>query len=357
MIYNTDMDKKTFIENTLFYGIIAAIIYLVYKKLLPILTPFIIGFIIAYVAHEISKKYTGEMEKNIKILVLIFLYVIFVLVMVLLSVYLLDKLAVFVQYIIEVSGQIEPILNDLYKQIINLNVSLPNEVMQVINSAADSVFGILQSVLVTVSGWLVSLVTSIVSSVPNVIISTVVAIVSSFYILLDYDKFVSNASKWLPEKVKNVLRDLVSFIKNKLFKIIKSYVVIMGLTFAELLFGFIVLGIKPAATYAALIALLDILPILGVGTVLIPWGLVDLFTGKIIKGILILILYVVITVVRQFVEPKLVGADLGLDGFTTLVLMMVGLNLGGLVGMIGLPLLLSFIIYMRNIRAKNEQIS
>ncbi|MBO4537465.1 MAG: AI-2E family transporter, partial [Erysipelotrichaceae bacterium] len=137
---------------------------------------------------------------------------------------------------------------------------------------------------------------------------------------------------------------LKEWASRKFFLLIRSYGIIILLTCVELTIGFLVLGIGSPFTLGLIVSLVDILPILGTGTVLIPWGIILLILGN-MKGIGILVLYLIITVIRQFVEPRLVGANLGLSPIVSLVVMVIGLQLFGLPGMIGLPLVASYFIF------------
>ena len=118
----------------------------------------------------------------------------------------------------------------------------------------------------------------------------------------------------------------------------------MLITFIELAIGLTVFKINNSVMLSLLISVLDIFPVLGVGTVLIPWGIICLFTGKVLLGIELLILYIIITVIRNIIEPKFVGNDLGLHPLATLVAMIVGLRLFGIVGMLGIPLITAFFV-------------
>ena len=116
----------------------------------------------------------------------------------------------------------------------------------------------------------------------------------------------------------------------------------MGITFVELLIGLTVFGISNSGMWSLMIAFLDILPVLGVGTVLIPWGLSCLITGRALLGIELLVLYIIITIIRNIIEPKMVGTSLDLHPLATLITMIVGARMFSAVGMFGFPLALSF---------------
>lgn len=114
------------------------------------------------------------------------------------------------------------------------------------------------------------------------------------------------------------------------------------MTFAELAAGLLLLRIEGAFAIAFLIAVLDILPVLGTGTVLLPWAVIAFAGGK-RMGIGVIGLYLIITVVRNIVEPKLVGKQMGLSPVVMLPCMIVGLHFFGILGLFGVPLLASFL--------------
>lgn len=129
----------------------------------------------------------------------------------------------------------------------------------------------------------------------------------------------------------------------------KSYSIIIGITFTEMVIGLCILKLCGLYTggyifaIALVTAVVDILPVLGTGTILIPWAVVSFCTGKIGLGIGLLVLYAIIGVIRQIVEPKLVSAQLGLPPYLTLAAMYIGTQLFGFLGLFLLPLLLTLL--------------
>jgi len=103
---------------------------------------------------------------------------------------------------------------------------------------------------------------------------------------------------------------------------------------AVLAAGFLVLGGKYALLLAVIIALLDFLPILGTGTILIPWALVRLVAGEYPFGVGLVVIYVLTLVLRQVIQPKIVGDTMGLDPLMTLLFLYLGFKISGIAGMI-----------------------
>ncbi len=148
----------------------------------------------------------------------------------------------------------------------------------------------------------------------------------------------------IPSKTREQIFKVKAKTIDVLFSFLKAYGILMSLTFAELLIGFLLLRIENAFLIALATSLIDILPILGTGTVLIPWGIVLLIIGNIPVGIGIIVLYLIITVVRQTLEPKVVGRQIGLYPLVTLICMFVGGSLFGIVGLFGFPICVTVIV-------------
>ena len=110
------------------------------------------------------------------------------------------------------------------------------------------------------------------------------------------------------------------------------------ITFVELFVGFLILQVDYAFVLAILIAFVDFLPVLGTGAILAPWGIIALLTKNYFLGIGIIVLFVVMTVIRQIIEPKIVGKSLGVHPILTLIAIYLGYKLFGIVGMIFLPI-------------------
>ena len=113
----------------------------------------------------------------------------------------------------------------------------------------------------------------------------------------------------------------------------------MLITFAITLFGLLILGVNGAFVIALLIALLDILPIIGVGTVLIPWSIIGFAIGNHKLGIGLLALFAVNSVVRELLEPRIVGKSLNIHPLLMLALIYVGYALFGLQGLLMIPVI------------------
>ena len=147
------------------------------------------------------------------------------------------------------------------------------------------------------------------------------------------------------QKAKDVSR-AITLLKSSLSKMGKAYLSIIIITFIELSIGFYVLRLLGIfySNYIAIIslaiAIIDIIPVLGTGTVLLPWIVYSLITGNFAMAIGLGIMYASITVIRQIIEPKFVAGQLGLPPFLTISAMYVGLKIFGVLGMFIAPMII-----------------
>ena len=140
-----------------------------------------------------------------------------------------------------------------------------------------------------------------------------------------------------------MLFEIREYVCGTLIKCILSYALILFITFSEIAIGLTVLRVPNAILIAVCIAIFDILPVLGTGGIMIPWAIISLITGDFFRGFGLLILYLLITVIRNIVEPKIVGHQVGLHPVVTLASMLAGLNLFGIIGLFGFPITLSLL--------------
>ena len=207
----------------------------------------------------------------------------------------------------------------------------------------------LSNALSTVTKWIPSALLSIFKKLPSVLIFLLIAVISCFYFAADIDRINKKAVLLLPVPLRARIPSIKRQFLDKSSRYLRAYVILLLLTFGELFVGLSILRTPYPLLLAIFISILDILPILGVGTILIPWAAVELlFTKDYYTGVGLLIIYVIITVVRQVTEPRIVGGSLGLHPLLTLISMYVGLKLFGFLGALLAPMA---IIVLRSLKS------
>jgi sporulation integral membrane protein YtvI len=190
---------------------------------------------------------------------------------------------------------------------------------------------------------LTSQVARIIAALPQIMITVIVMLLSLFYFANDYDKIGNSIVSYLPrsmaKKAPIIKNDIILVIS----KYIKSYMLLLLITFSILFSGFLILKVENSFVLAIIISIVDILPILGVGTILIPWAVISIISGNTKIAIGILVLFVIIYIVRQYSEPKIVSAQMEVHPLLTLFAMYAGLKLAGILGLVFAPLI-AFIV-------------
>ncbi|UPU39036.1 sporulation integral membrane protein YtvI [Erysipelothrix sp. Poltava] len=217
-------------------------------------------------------------------------------------------------------------------------VNLDPDVIDIIESIGRSVVQSIDGIFKGISGGTINFITRLISSIPSVLISILIAIISSFFFTLDYQGIVSSVMGMIPIKQRTLILDIKDGLISVLGKYLRAYAKLMSLTFVELSFAFFILGIHNPVGLGFMVAIIDILPVLGTGTVMIPWFIIELIMGNTPLGIGLMITYIVITVIRNILEPKIVGDQIGLHPLATLILIYVGLKMFGFIGLFALPI-------------------
>ena len=205
------------------------------------------------------------------------------------------------------------------------------ELRRVISSAVDS---LISSVL----SKLGSLLTAFVLGVPGYAVFILVSVIASIYFSLDLEGINSAVKSFLPKWLSHRMSGFKARFLSSLLKYLRAYLTIMLITFIEMLFGFLILGVRYAVLFAFIVALLDALPLIGVGTVLLPWSIYNFIFGDARLGIGILVLFLAHEVVRQLTEPRIVGKNLGIHPVLSLVLLYVGYIVFGFFGLFLIPI-------------------
>ncbi len=210
-------------------------------------------------------------------------------------------------------------------------------------AVSDGTFANAERMLASVSDTVIDGMSGIAAWLPGACMNLLITVIATVFMELEISEILEFLKRQIPERwqqsVDELKRDSMGTFGRWLF----AYALILAMTFGELAVGFLILSIDGAFVIAFVIAVLDILPVLGTGTVLIPWAVIAISAGNLGMGFGVLALYLVITVVRNIVEPKLVGHQMGLSPVVMLPGMIIGLKVFGLIGLFGVPFGLAFL--------------
>lgn len=178
-------------------------------------------------------------------------------------------------------------------------------------------------------------------TLPEVLLFVVITYLSAYYITVDQNRLTKRVLSFLPQTVAEKSRRLFGVFLSSLKSYFKAGGLLLAITFSELFAGFFILRLDFPFLFALVVAAIDFLPVLGTGTVLIPWGTVLFLMGARGKGIGILILWLTTVLSRQIAEPRILGKSLGVHPLLTLFATYFGLKFFGVWGMLLFPIGLS----------------
>lgn len=190
----------------------------------------------------------------------------------------------------------------------------------------------LNAALSHLSEKVTGLLASLLRGLPSLLLFFLVTVISCFYFSVEFETVCRAMTRLVPPALAEKLPAWRARAADAVRRYLRAYFLLFLITLGELLLGFLILQVEYVFLLAFITAVLDILPVLGVGTVLLPFALLSFATGNVFRGVGLLILYGAITIVRQIAEPHLVGKSLGLHPILMLVSFYAGWKLFGVAG-------------------------
>ena len=363
------IDWSKYAAMAICFAAAGAFLYYFVKFAFSLFLPFILAWIVALIATPAAKK-LSVLSKKIKIsekLCVGLITFLIIAVLVFIAAVAIERLIYEGGRLIEAIGDeksdVGKAMVDIIDRIGNIGKHIPllNKLKQSegthdIGVSIEKMIGSLLTDLLSDLGTrLPALIGGMLGSLPSVILFLTVTVMACFYISFEFDGINTFIASKIPVGIKRRFPGMRRQAAITVLKYIRAYIIILSVTATELFIGFSFLKIEYSLLLAIIIAFIDILPVLGVGTVLIPWGLITLMMKDFRTGTGLLILYGIITILRQFIEPKIIGKSLGLHPLVSLISMYMGFRLFGVFGMITGPLtamVISSVIRLKNGKTK-----
>ena len=171
-------------------------------------------------------------------------------------------------------------------------------------------------------------------NVPGTLIGIIMSILSAYFFTADRDKIYAMVNAHMPESIQKNVISVLKDLKHVVGGYFKAQLKIMVVVYIIVIIGLMILKVDYFLLVGFIIAFLDMLPFFGTGTVLGPWAIIKILSGDYRMAIALILLYVVTQVVRQVIQPKLVGDSIGMNPLATLIFMFIGFKLSGVIGMI-----------------------
>lgn len=335
--------RKRVITNIVYWALIFALIYVVFKYLIGLIWPFFLAFIFSWILRPMIRFMTGKWRMRHNLAASICLLLFFLIVggaVAAITVKLVSLATDAVAAIPSLyTDTIEPSMEKSIEWIEQLATRFNNP--KIAATVEDSLPNIVSSISSAVTGFSVKAVSAVsgwVAKLPSRLLSTLICVIATVFLTMDFPSVTAFVMRQVPNKTKRIVTETAQSLKEVVFQFGKGYLIIMGITFAEILAGLLILRQENAGLIALMIAVFDIFPVVGAGLVLLPWAIITLIGGAYAKGAGLLALWIIVIVVRQIIEPRIVGHSVGLHPLVTLMSVFIGTKLFGGVGLFGLPI-------------------
>lgn len=382
-----DVEKRRrFIINVFYFAILAVLAFFAVRYALGLCFPFLFSFVVAAILQKPKRflvKKTFLKNGPASVLCVIVLLAIFVALMVLIGFKLYERVREFFMDLAAQLQDIDGFVSNLEGGAHRLIEKLPESMHKSLIENSDELFERLREYLgaqkqmesvaetgvvienVKSSGgglsrllgnfqlsWVSGPLSSILSTarqIPAFLIAIVITVVACCFMTIDFDRMMYFFRCQFPEHRRDDVDRAKKLLKTSLGKMARAYALIMLITFIEVTLGLYVLkwlGIfdsRYIPIIGVITAIIDIIPVLGTGTILLPWTLYSLLTSDFKMAIGLIVMYVLITVIRQVIEPKFVAGQLGLSPIVTVIALYLGLKAFGVLGMFITPLVIIMI--------------
>ena len=380
--------RRALIINVIYLAMLIAVGFLIIRYALGVCFPFLFAFLAAAVLQRpknflVRKTFLKDGAASV---ICVFLLVFLVLAVVsLIGVRLFARIQDFINYLSLQFQNADEVVANIQRWVLGVIEKTPEFLRKTLHESATELFGklndyfnasaadataaaadaaaaagteVAQTSKSALSGllsgnfklsWITTPISSLLSTakqIPSVLIAVVITLVASCFMTAEFPRVMAFFRLQVPEHRREDIDRGKELLKSSLGKMGKAYALIMLVTFIEMAIGLTVLRLigvfqsNYIIMISAVTAIIDIVPVLGTGTVLLPWAVYSLITGSFGMGIGLLVIYAVITVIRQVIEPKLVAGQLGLSPVVTIAALYFGLKVFGVLGMIITPILI-----------------
>jgi len=331
--------KKGIMMNIGYAALVIAIYVLCFRYVIYVAWPFVFALLFAEILRRPSVWLSRKIHINEKLsagIVMLVFYIVFG------SVAVLIVLKAFWSIVSWVSGiptlyteQIEPFLEEVFDIYENYVGGLAD--VSYLNNVGNMIIDKLGSVVSWLSSTVVNTAKNMAVGFPKALLGFIFMVISSFFISMDFSRISRFFMAQLKPNQQQIAVSTKEYLGSSIGRLIFSYGIIMIVTFCELNIGLRLLHIANPTIVALIIAIFDILPALGTGGIVIPWIIIEVFSGHYKLAFGLLIMYLAITVIRNIIEPKIVGDNLGVHPVLMLMSIYLGAFLLGGFGIVILP--------------------
>ena len=331
-----------FLRKTLVFGAVTLALGLAARYLLPVAMPFLLGAAVAGLAEPVvapvAKRWKRGWAAGLGVTMTLAVLVVLVVLLGAVTVQQMGRLA---QKVPDLAGSAQQALTSLQDQLITLAERAPEAVRPRLQQTVLQLFGDGDRLTQQLTQQIPGVVTSAIGTVGSGALGIGTGVVAAYLISARLPALKTGIADRLPDRWKEKTLPALRRVKTALWGWLKAQLKLCAVTWGIVGAGFLLLRLPGAVGWAGLVAVVDAIPILGTGTVLVPWAVICFLRRESLRAVGLLCIYGVAAVTRTVLEPKLMGRQLGLDPLTTLVALYLGFRFWGIPGLLLTPILAS----------------
>jgi sporulation integral membrane protein YtvI len=320
----------------------ALLIVLLLPRFLDFFMPFVIGWIIALIAnplvHFLEKKVKIH-RKHSSVIILVLVIAAIIGVAALIISLLVKEVRSLMDDMPIIIESVKEQFDVLTRSILKFSETLPTNVQDMINNLISGVGNYASNLSEEFELPTMSTAGNFARNIAEGFLGFIVIILSAYFFAAGRNEISANLKKYLPESITNYWHLIFDNFKAAFGGYFKAQFKIMIVITIIMFIGFEVLKVGYSFLFALGIAFLDVLPVFGTGAILWPWAIIDVVTGNYFRAVGLVIIYLICQIVKQILQPKMVGDSIGLHPLATLFFMFIGYRFYGVFGMIiGIPI-------------------
>lgn len=315
---------------------IVAVFYLA-PKLLVFFMPFVVGYIISWIANPVVRFFEKRLKivrKHGSMIIIIGVLGVVILIFYFAGLKLANETVNFIQSFPEIYENLAAEFKTIGENLEVFLERLPGDVEDVILDITANLSTYIGGLVQVIGEPTFEAAGNFAKNVPGTVIAIIMSILSAYFFTADRDKIHAMVNGHMPESIQKNVITVLKDLKHAVGGYFKAQLKIMVVVYIIVVIGLALLKVDYVLLVSFIIAFLDMLPFFGTGTVLGPWAIIKILSGDYRMAIALIILYVVTQVVRQVIQPKLVGDSIGMDPLATLIFMFIGFKFSGVIGMI-----------------------
>jgi len=309
--------------------------------LVPVFLPFIIAFLLATIIDPIVK-YLQKHGKMSRPIAVIGTMMFFLTIIATITIGIISRLIVELEKLSKTLPQYSVIFNAevklLQQRLQNwyVDIELPQQVITRLQGTVDNLIELLS----VIASNTIDLLLAMLAGLPSGLLITLVALLSTYFFSRDKELIVATLFKVLPDRWEEKFASVLEELESAIVGFLRAQIFLIVVTAGQTIVFLSIMGVDYALTMGVVVGLVDILPVLGPGAVFVPWIIIEFVLGKKKLALFLLLLYGSVVVVRQLLQPKVIGTQVGIHPLSALMAMYIGLKVMGVVGIVLGPMIL-----------------